>query len=124
MKNLIVAAVIAASLCGPAWSAGAGKPAGAKTETISGELLDMSCYMDHGGQGPKHSECALMCVAGGAPLGLLGKDGKVYLLVGNHADGKPFAEAKALAGSNAKVTGRVVSRAGITAIIVTKAEKL
>ena len=47
--------------------------------------------------------------------------GKVYLVVGNHEDQKPYAEAKALAGSNAKVTGTVFTRGGLTAIVVSVA---
>lgn len=91
---------------------------------MSGELVDMGCYMIHEGKGKKHAKCAGACVTGGAPLGLLTKDGKVFLIVGNHDDEKPFVEAKALAGSDAKITGTLVTRGGLTAIVVTKAEKL
>ena len=84
----------------------------------------MSCYMMHEGKGKKHAKCAGACVMGGAPLGILTKDGEVLLVVGNHEDQKPYAEAKALAGSNAKITGTVFTRGGLTAVVVSKAEKL
>lgn len=102
---------------------GAAKTA-AKVQTVQGELLDMACYMNGEEKGAKHAKCAEMCVKGGSPLGLLTKDGKVYLLVNDHANEKPFADAKLLAGGNASVTGKVVSRGGVQAIIVGKAEKL
>lgn len=123
MKKLITAAMIAAAVAGSGWAAAPHMDPKGKTETISGELLDMACYMMHEGKGAKHAKCAGACVTGGAPLGLLTKDGKVLLVVGDHDDQKPFLEAKAEAGHNAKLTGTVFTRGGLTAIIVSKVEK-
>lgn len=123
MKKMISAALVAAAVAGSAFAAAPHMDPKGKTETITGELLDMSCYMMHEGKGPKHAKCAGACVTGGAPLGLLAKDGKVYLVVGNHEDQKPFVEAKAQAGGNAKLTGTVFTRGGLTAIVVSKVEK-
>lgn len=124
MKKSTIAAIIAASVAGSAWAAGSHLDPSGKTETISGEMLDMACYMAHEGKGKKHAKCAAACVAGGAPLGVLTKDGKVYLVVGDHANEKPYVEAKALVGGDAKLTGTVFMRGGLTAIVVSKAEKL
>lgn len=123
MRQLISAAIIAASVAASAWAAGAHLDPSGKVETISGEVLDMACYMAHEGKGKKHAKCAAACVKGGAPIGLLTQDGKVYLVVGDHENEKPFLEAKALAGLNAKITGTVFTRGGLTAVIVSKAEK-
>ncbi len=123
MKKLISAAIVAAAFGASAWAAGGHLDPSGKVETISGEMLDMACYMAHEGKGKKHAKCAVACVTGGAPLGLLTKDGKVYLVVGDHESEKPYLEAKALAGTNAKITGTVFTRGGMTAIIVKKAEK-
>ncbi|MDP3543930.1 MAG: hypothetical protein Q8T11_15790 [Elusimicrobiota bacterium] len=125
MRKLISAAVIVAAVAASAWAAGAHShldPKG-KSETISGEILDMGCYMAHEGKGKKHAKCAAACVAGGAPIGLLTKEGKVYLVVGDHENEKPYLEAKALAGANAKISGMVYTRGGLTAVIVKSAEK-
>jgi len=100
----------------------AGKAAAGQTG--EGEMLDMACYMNGEEKGAKHAKCAEMCVKGGSPLGVLTKDGKVYLLVNDHGNEKAFAEAKLLAGGSAKITGKVVARGGVQAIIVGKAEKL
>jgi hypothetical protein len=95
-----------------------------KMETVSGELVDMACYLGHGAKGPKHAECAKMCVLkDGAPLGVLTKKGKLYLVVADHADEKPFADAKELTGTDATLTGRVVHSGGLPAIIVDKVAK-
>ncbi len=124
MKKLISAVFIAAAVAGGVMAAGGHLDPSGKAETISGEMLDMACYMAHEGKGKKHAKCAASCVVGGAPLGLLTKDGKVYLVVGDHESEKPYLAAKALAGANAKLTGTVFTRGGLTAIIVSKAEKL
>ena len=99
------------------------KEAKAAVKTVSGELVDLACFMGHGGAGEKHAKCAGACVTGGAPMGLQTKDGQLYLVVGDHADEKPYLEAKALAGSNATLTGKVVSKGGVQALIVSKTEK-
>ena len=72
-------------------------------QTISGEIVDMACYMSGEEHGAKHAKCAGMCLTGGAPMGVLTKDGELYLVVANHADEKAYEEAKKLAGGDAKL---------------------
>lgn len=128
MRKTMTAVALAATLAVPVLAREGHKHDESKTAgkvaTLQGEMLDMACYMNHEGKGEKHAKCAEMCIKGGAPLGLLTKDGKVYLLVNDHGNEKAFAEAKLLAGANARVTGKVVSRGGVQAIVVAKAEKL
>ena len=79
--------------------------------TVTGEVLDMACYLDHGASGEKHADCAKMCISSGLPVGLKTADGTVYLLIGQH---KPANDM--LADSAAKtvtVKGKFVSRDGI-----------
>lgn len=58
-----------------------GKPnPGAKPITITGEILDFSCYMQIGKHGEKHRACAQKCFKQGQPIGLLAKDGTMYML--------------------------------------------
>lgn len=100
--------------------------AGGKAVVVQGELVDMACYMAHEGKGPKHADCARMCILGGAPLGLLAKDGTVYLLIEDHSSAKakkPYAEARKLVAENAKVTGDLHERGGLKAIAVEDVEK-
>lgn len=124
----IMIAVLASCLAVPVLAHEGHKHAESKeagtVKTVSGELVDMACFMGHGGSGEKHAKCAGACVTGGAPMGLQTKDGALYLIVGDHADEKPYVEAKALAGSNVTLTGKVVSKGGVQALIVTKTEKL
>jgi hypothetical protein len=92
--------------------------------TVKGEILDMACYLGHGAMGMKHQQCALMCLKGGQPMGLRTADGKVYLLVASHKDGKPFEEAKGYAADQVEVTGPLFQRDGISAIEVDTVKKL
>jgi hypothetical protein len=93
--------------------------------TATGEVVDLACYMSRGdkGRGPAHRECAEMCAKGGAPLGLLGADGTVVLLVEDHAKPAPYAAAKKLAGSQAEVQGTRFVRGGVTALMVSAAKE-
>src|SRR5687768_13375977 len=70
------------------------------SQTLRGEIVDLNCYLAHGGKGEKHAKCAKQCVAGGAPMGLATEKG-LYLIVGDHGAEKAYAAAKELAGGKA-----------------------
>ena len=58
-----------------------GKPLDAKAVSVVGEIIDLSCYLQVGKHGDKHRGCGQKCVANGQPVGLLAKDGSVYMLI-------------------------------------------
>lgn len=91
--------------------------------TVKGELLDLACYMTHGAKGPKHKECAEKCVKGGQPMGILTDNGDVYLLVENHNNPDPYAEAKNHAAETIEVSGSLNERGGVKAITVESVKK-
>ncbi|HEU4573372.1 MAG TPA: hypothetical protein VFS36_00100 [Chitinophagaceae bacterium] len=92
-------------------------------KTLTGEVLDMACYMGHGAHGPGHMQCAKTCIKGGSPMGLLTSDGKVYLLVENHDKTDAYSEAKKYAGEQITVTGTVAEKGGLPGIIVNEVKK-
>lgn len=99
---------------------------GGKEMTVKGELVDMSCYMAHEGRGKKHAECGKMCVLGGAPLGILTQDGKVYLLVEDHSSAKakkPYAKVKEMVADTVTIKGDMYERGGVQAIVVESVTK-
>ena len=55
---------------------------GAQEILVTGEVLDMTCYIAYNLSGPDHAECAKVCIRNGAPVGIKTQDGKVYLLTG------------------------------------------
>ena len=88
--------------------------AGGETRKITGEVVDMACYIDHNATGDKHADCAKKCITSGLPVGLKADDGKTYLLIGEH---KPMnAELAQYAAKKITVEGKVASRDGVNLI--------
>src|ERR1700730_6804750 len=52
----------------------------AATKTVTGEVVDMMCFVDHNATGDKHAACAAKCIKGGGPVGI-SSEGKTYLIV-------------------------------------------
>jgi len=52
-----------------------GKPA-----TVTGEVVDVSCYLELGKRGPAHVACGTKCINNGAPIGLVDAQDHLYLL--------------------------------------------
>lgn len=96
-------------------------PAEAAT-TVKGEILDLVCYLAHGGQGKDHISCAVKCIKEGAPVGILSEDGQVYLIV-EHEKVKAYRDAKGMPGQIVKVTGKLIRSGGLQAIQISKVEK-
>jgi hypothetical protein len=55
---------------------------GAQETVVTGEVLDMTCYISNNLSGPDHAKCARDCIRSGLPAGLKAENGKVYLLTG------------------------------------------
>jgi hypothetical protein len=86
--------------------------------TVSGEILDLSCYLSKGSKGPRHKTCAKMCAEKGLPIGVLTESGEVYLLLEDHDNPDPYEALKKLAGGNAEVGGKKYTRSGMQSILV------
>ena len=127
-KSGYAAAFLALALSGAVWAHEGEKhdtaeSKGATAVTMTGEIVDMSCYAAHEGKGPKHAVCAKECVLGGAPIGLLTADGTVYLLLDNHSKAKakkPYQEARTKVAETVTITGDLYKRGGLPAIVVNK----
>ena len=51
-----------------------------RAETVTGEVVDVSCYLQLGKRGAAHIECGSKCIANGQPIGILDKDENLYIL--------------------------------------------
>ena len=81
------------------------------SKEVTGEIVDMMCYVDHNAMGAKHAGCGEKCIKGGGPVGIL-SDGKVFLVVGNH---KPMNDELApLAGKTVTLKGKMANNGGVT----------
>ena len=74
---------ISAGLTVAAFIASLGAPVLARTETVTGELVDQACYMkDKRNVGASHKECAETCARKGQPVAIVTAEGKVYQVTG------------------------------------------
>ena len=87
-----------------------------KEVTLTGEVLDLYCYMKHpaNGQGTEHAKCAKSCIRKGLPIGFMA-DGEVYLIIGKeHENASDLVVA--FAGIQARLTGTLIQHDGVKAI--------
>ena len=63
-----------------------GKTLKGKPVSVVGEIIDYSCYLQVGKHGDKHRDCGQKCARNGQPVGLLAKDGTIYLLMDEEHD--------------------------------------
>lgn len=120
MRNLFL--TLAVALGAIAWVAADETKKGSET----GEVVDMACYMGHGASGKAHAKCGQACLLGGMPAGLLKSDGTVTLLLSNHGNAKSEKAMKSLAklaGDQVMVSGDMVNRGGMNAIVVESVAK-
>ena len=106
-----------------------GKPVEGKPVGITGEIIDISCYLQVGKHGDKHRDCGQKCARNGQPIGLLTEDGDVYTLIDEEHDPRRdgFTEVrKQLIDHMAeivKVHGTATEVAGQKAIYITGTAK-
>ena len=112
MKGLVTlaGAVLFAWLAAPAVAA----------DTVTGEVVDLACYLPHPqtGQGASHRKCAETCAKKGLPIGIVTDDKQVYLLLEDHENPKPYAQAKEKAAEKITVEGDKATQGGLQAIVV------
>jgi hypothetical protein len=111
MRTSVATFVIAACVVGVT------TPLHAATETITGEVISLSCYMnDKTKVGRKGAVCALATVKWeGNPAGLLTADGKVYQIAGG-LTANNNEKLWPILGHTVTITGEVSQAAGMPTI--------
>ena len=54
--------------------------ASGKQTTVTGEVVDVSCYLQLGKRGEAHIACGSKCIANGEPIGLVDDKDNLYIL--------------------------------------------
>jgi len=90
---------------------------------VTGEVLDMTCYIANNLSGPDHAKCARICIKSGEPAGIKAQDGKVYLLTGEpgHSINAELAE---YAAQVVTIKGKQSVRDGLARLQVEEIRKL
>lgn len=108
---VILAVFLAAAASGP------------KLVTVKGYVIDSACAFTKNLDKPISKECATSCAKAGSPLVILADNGTVYWPISDKspAEGQnekllPYAAQKVT------VTGKVYTRSGSNAIVITKIE--
>lgn len=90
----------------------------ASVQTVTGEVVDLACYLAEGARGAGHRECAQKCIASGLPVGIKAED-RLYLVVGSKHG--PANETLApLAAKTVTAEGTVTERDGVHLLAVEK----
>ena len=111
IRNTTALILGGAILAGPAMIFAA--DSSAETKTVTGEIVDLMCYLDHGAKGEKHKGCAEKCIKSGGPVGLVSGD-DVYLVIGDH---KPINDQlSSMAAQTVTLKGKVVEKHGMKMI--------
>jgi hypothetical protein len=118
----------------PAWSATTNEAAASEANkkaladarpfSVTGEVVDYSCYLQLAKTGEKHMDCGRKCLLSGQPGGILDASGNLYMLMPEEhhprRDGKVSLK-EFLAGQVGKqltATGMLSERNGVKAIFV------
>ena len=125
ISQLAAAILISASVTAllMKWSEHQHSVAGAQEIVVTGEVLDMTCYIANNLSGPDHAKCARDCIRSGLPAGIKAQDGKVYLLTGK-AGHSINAEVADYAAKTVTIKGRQTVRDGFAQLQVEEIRKL
>ena len=95
----------------------------AAEQTLTGEVVDVFCYLSHGkdGLGKGHADCAKKCIQSGLPVALKVGDQLYLAAMASH---DPANKALVdFAGEQVTVHGQVIEKDGQHLISITKVEK-
>ncbi len=117
IRKALLAGLLGAALAAPAaaWAA-------PQRVTVTGEVIDTWCYLSEimYPEGSAHHQCAVWCAAGGIPVGILGDDGQVYMVLKLERDTTSVANPGLLEiqSHQVRVEGDLYERDGIKYLLV------
>lgn len=92
-------------------------------EMVKGVVIDTACYAA-GKHGPEEVGCTKMCLNMGVPASFLTESGEVLILLppADEGDMTAFKSLKSYAAAEVTITGMVLERDGLKAMMVMKVE--
>jgi hypothetical protein len=99
-----------------------------KTASVTGEVVDVSCYLQLGKRGEAHIGCGSKCIANGQPIGLLDAEDNLYIVMAeeHHPRRDGQVELKTVLGpmlaKTVTLTGMMTQMKGYRALFVQAAE--
>ncbi len=99
------------------------KKGGPKDITVTGEVVDIACFIKMGASGSGHKQCATDCAKAGIPLAIATEKGEIYLptakedMKGANDILLPFVAEKVM------VTGKLFEKGGQRLLAINTVEK-
>jgi|SRR5579864_3482593 len=119
MKTLIAFAIAGAVVFAFAKPAPADDTsASGKSVTVTGQVVDLSCFLSAGAHGASHVKCATACAKAGGALGILTSDGNVLVSIEPGPGKDPNAKLLPYVEQSVTVTGTEYDAHGIKSIAV------
>jgi len=86
--------------------------------TITGEAVDLWCYLEGGDRGPAKKDCATACAKAGNPIGVLDAKGNLYVAAGlkDHQPAQRVLLSRM--SDQVTVTGTLVKSGGVQMIYI------
>lgn len=99
-----------------------------KAATVTGEVVDVSCYMQLGKRGEAHIPCGTRCIANGQPIGIVDAEDNLTIVMAeeHHPRRDGQVELKSVLGpllaKKVTLTGMMTEMKGWRALFVQAAE--
>ncbi len=90
----------------------------ASAQTVTGEVVDLACYLGHGEKGASHRDCAEKCITSGLPVGIKTADALYLVIGGEH--GPANQTLASLAAKQVEAEGTVTERDGVRLLALKK----
>ncbi len=84
---------------------------------VTGEVVDVSCYLMMGARGEAHRGCAQACLSRGSPAGILTDDGQVVVVLFDPKSARPMEWGPFMA-TRVQARGVSYAKGGITGLVV------
>jgi hypothetical protein len=120
-RCLLVAALMALAMT--AFAQDTNQKKTSNETTISGELVDLKCYLTsmYKAKGEGHKECAVECIKGGLPAGIVMDSTKeLYLVLPKAGMDGHNDELAQFAGGNVTLTGSIMKRSNQNIFLYSK----
>jgi hypothetical protein len=86
--------------------------------TITGEAVDMWCYLEAGDRGAAKKACATACAKAGNPIAVLDADGNVYVAAGLKSHQPAHELLLQKMNEQVTVSGTLVNKGGVRMIYI------
>src|SRR5213592_3810064 len=96
---------------------GQAQPKGTKV-TVTGEVVDLWCYLEGGDRGPAKKDCVTACAKAGNPIGVLDAKGNLYVAAGLKDHQPAQSVLLSRISDQVTVTGTLVKKGGVQMIYI------